>query len=219
MVLPTTQVATTFGRVMGFNSIAITSFSEAGADVNSTGGVIPFALGPSGGGSNQACVFANPAAGLDVAPCNGPVQGNFGFLDIALYGNDSLGTPVQCGGDTQGNLAANLALGADHELETYNGGTDTVRGDDDYCPIFTALPNQVPTQTGGSSVGLENGLFRGTLSVEGRLMCKGSLSTDTSGETGRFGFESQSCTDILNNFPEKLDNTPLWAYLGPRCCG
>lgn len=215
VVLPTSQVSTAFGKIWGVNSIGISSTAEAGADLNSSGAVIPFALGPTGGGSNQACLYANPTDNLNIPPCNGPVEGNFGLLDIALYGNDSLGTPEQCGGDTQGNLAANIALGADHELTKWTGAGDTVRNDDTYCPIFTALPNEVPTQTGGSNTGLENGFFRGTLAVEGRLMCKGTLSTDTSEEIGRFGFESSACTDVLNNFPEEMDDTPLWIYLDP----
>jgi hypothetical protein len=178
--------------------------------------VIPFALGPTGAGSSQACIFANPTDVLDVEPCNGPTEGNFGFLDISLYGNDDplVGTTTKCTGDTQGRLATNIIVGADHEHGKYTLG-DTIRNDTTMCPISTALPNEVPTQTGGSATGLDNGLFRGINSPlgEGRLMCKGSLSSTTSGEGQRFPRESESCADILNNLPEELDNTPLWEYL------
>ncbi|HKX75319.1 MAG TPA: pilus assembly protein TadG-related protein, partial [Acidimicrobiia bacterium] len=122
VVLPTSQVDTAFGGGIGWNSIAITSDAEAGADLNSSSDLIPFALGPTGGGSSQACMFANPTENLDVAPCNGPTQGNFGFLDIALYGNDTVGTSTLCTGATQSRLATNIALGYDHELTVYAAG-------------------------------------------------------------------------------------------------
>ncbi len=210
VILPTTQVDTAFGGAIGWNSIAITSDAEAGADLNSSSDVIPFAVGPTGAGSNQACLFANPTEILDVAPCNGPSEGNFGFLDIGLYGNDSLGTSTDCTGDTQGRLATNIILGADHELTRYQTG-DPIRNDRIFCPIFTALPNEVPTQTGGSNVGLEDGFFGSQLGVEGRLRCKDGDAS----EQFRFPKDSEACIDILNVYPENLDDTPLWDYLRP----
>jgi Flp pilus assembly protein TadG len=218
VVLPTTQVSTTFGRVLGINTIGISSFSEAGADLNSTSDVIPFALGPLGGGASQSCIFSNPNNGLDTAPCNGPTGGNFGFLDIAHYGNPELGTTDTCMADTQGRLARNITLGADHELTTYSPG-DTIRNDATYCPIFTALPNEVTTNPGGSATGLENGFFYGSNLSEGRLLCKGSLSTDTTEENLRILKESSSCVSVkpsgAGSYPEFLDNTPLWEFIDP----
>ena len=214
VVLPTTQVDTAFGGVIGWNSIAITSTAEAGADLNSSSDVIPFAVGPTGAAATQSCLFANPTDNLNVAPCNGPTQGNFGFLDIALYGNASMGTTTDCSGDTQGRLATNIALGSDHEMTKYNAG-DTIRNDRTYCPITTAMPNEVPTQTGGSNTGLENGFFRGINGWEGRLMCKDGDSN----EDNRFPRTSGACTGVLNNFSELVDHTPLWNYLDPNGYG
>jgi Flp pilus assembly protein TadG len=226
VLLPTTSMNTTFGRVIGTSSININAFSEAGADLNSTGDVIPFALGPSASVSSQACLFANPTDNLNVAPCNGPTEGNFGFLDIALYGNSEMGTTTRCSGDTQGRLATNLALGSDHELGIWNTG-DPIRNDTSFCPVFTAQPNQVPTQTGGSNTGLEDGFFRGinpNPTAEGRLACKDGDAA----EIHRFPKTSLgSCVNVLNNFPEALDNSPLWDYLtsgapsfaGSACAG
>ncbi len=214
VLLPTTAMNTTFGRVIGTASININAFSEAGADLNSTGDVIPFALGPAASASSQACLFANPTDNLNVAPCNGPTEGNFGFLDIALYGNSEMGTIPQCSGDTQGRLATNLAIGSDHELAIWNTG-DPVRNDTNFCPVFTAQPNEVPTQTGGSNTGLEDGLFRGinpNPTAEGRLACKDGDAN----EIHRFPKTSLgTCVTVLNNFPEELDNSPLWDYLLP----
>ncbi|MGQ0848913.1 MAG: pilus assembly protein TadG-related protein [Actinomycetota bacterium] len=212
--LPTTQVPTSFGRVLGTTSIDISSMAEAGADIQSSSDVLPFALGPTGTGGSQACLFANPTANLDVAPCNGPVQGNFGFLDISLYGNDIFPTITKCTGDTQGNLATNLALGTDHELSIWQLG-DPVHNDRLECEIFTAQPNEVLTQTGGSNTGLENGLFKGINSplAEGRLVCKDGDPE----EIGRIPKTSGgACVDVVNNFPEFVDDTPLWNFLtGP----
>lgn len=215
VVLPTTQVATTFGRVLGVTSIGISSTAEAGADVNTSSDVIPFALGPTGAGGTQACMFANPTDNLDIAPCNGPVEGNFGFLDIAYYGNLTTGTTTTCTGDTQDRLAGNLILGADHPLDIWEAGPppETVRNDVAYCQaaIFTASPNEVATQTGGSNTGLENGLFYGEPSIggEGRLMCKSGSEVLPIPRT------SLACVDVANNFPQFLDSSPLWDYLNP----
>ncbi|HKZ19150.1 MAG TPA: Tad domain-containing protein [Acidimicrobiia bacterium] len=214
VLLPTTAMNTTFGRVIGTASININAFSEAGADLNSNGDVIPFALGPSASASSHACVLANSTDNLDVAPCNGPVEGNFGFLDITLYGNPEMGTGTTCSGDTQGRLATNLALGSDHELGIWNTG-DPVRNDTTFCPVFTAQPNEVPTQTGGSNTGLENGLLRGinpNPTAEGRLACKDGDPN----EIHRFPKTSVgTCVTVMNALPETLDNSPLWFYLVP----
>ena len=212
VVLPTTQVGTTFGRVLGIASIGITSFSEAGADINSSADVIPFALGPTGATGSQACLFANPTNNLNIAPCDGPAEGNFGFLDIRFYGNPTTGTPERCNGDTQGRLAGNIVLGSDHELDSYQAG-DTIKNDVDYCPIFTAQPNEVDTQTGGSNTGIENGLFNGALGAEGRVMCK------SGSEDARVPKTSLGCVDAASMFPQFLDNSPLWGYLNPSAAG
>jgi hypothetical protein len=100
-------------------------------------------------------------------------------------------------------------------LGIWLGGTDPIRNDTSFCPVFTAQPNEVPTQTGGSNTGLENGLFGGISpnpTAEGRLACKDGDAN----EIHRFPKTSLgTCVTVLNNFPETLDNSPLWDYMTP----
>jgi hypothetical protein len=216
--LPTTQVPTTFGRVLGTNSIAISSFSEAGSDINSSSDVIPFALGPTGGALDYGCL-RDTSTSIPGTLCDGPDAGNFGYLDILFYGNETLPTVETCSGSNNERLASNIALGADHELTIWDGSVADQRLDVTFCGIFTAMPNGANTQTGNVSTkkAAEGGLFgNASYNFEGRLMCKDGDPN----ERGRIEKQSTvaNCVDIFNGGgPDPgeplIDNTPLWTYL------
>lgn len=215
--MPGTDVETTFGKVIGFNSARVGAFAHATADLNQSAEVIPFAVGPTGAGSSHACLFANSSSNLNAYPCNGPVQGNFGKLDLSVYGNSTLGTVEICGNANPTlKIASNLIVGIDHILEIASSSPGTVN-DFANCPILTNPVDNLPTQTGNSANGIENGLFNGisTPSREGRLMCKGGLSSSTGGEDPSAGKVSSACVAVNNNMPENLDHTPLWEYIAP----
>lgn len=215
VLLPGTDVDTSFAALMGFSSVRVSAFAHAGVELKQSAEVWPFALGPSGTASSQVCILANSAKPLDVDPCDGPSEGNFGKLDIALYGNNKLGTPEICGNAMANTkLAVNLVVGADHAIVEI---TDPPTVDDfDNCAIFTIPVDHLYTQTGNSAGGLKNGLFSGisTPSYEGRLMCKDSFSSD---EPSTFTPDISSSCELINNQiddgGEGIDDTPLWEFI------
>lgn len=210
--MPGTDVETTFGKVIGFNSARVGAFAHANADLNQSGGVLPFAVGPTGAASSQTCLVANPATTLDVAPCNGPVEGNFGKLNVYIYNNATLGTPSDCG--TLSNtlrMATNIIVGSDHPLELASKTTPGTVDDIANCPIITNPVDHLHTLTGNSANGITDGLLMSisTPSLEGRLRCKDGDAS----EYAPAGYNSIACIAVNNTFPETLDNGPLWSYI------
>ena len=211
VVLPGTDVDTAFAPVIGIDTVRVGAFAEASLDLDQSADVLPFALGPTGAASDQACLFANSTSNLDVTPCNGPVDGNFGKLDVALYGNTTVGTPQICGNTmTTTKMGVNLVVGSDHLIEK---NFQTAGSVEDFanCPILSNPVDRLNTQTGNSANGIEDGLFTGisTPALEGRLVCKDG-DTSENPDTGKV---SSSCVDVLSAFPETVDDTPLWEFI------
>ncbi|MCI0543424.1 MAG: Tad domain-containing protein, partial [Actinobacteria bacterium] len=212
VLLPGTDVSTRFARVLGFESIRVTAFAEAQLDLDISADVLPFAVGPSGAGQNQTCLKANTTQNLDVAPCDGPDEGNFGMLDVSLYGNATYGTPEICGNAMSSTkIAVNIVMGVDHPLETAGTTAGTVN-DFSNCPFISNVVDNLATQTGNTSGGIVQGLWGGisTPTREGRITCKDGDANEGPkvSPTG-----SWPCVNVNNQIPETLDNTPLWHYL------
>jgi hypothetical protein len=221
VVLPGTDVATTFARVIGFDSISVGAFAEAGFEMDIVGGVMPFAVGPSGAGSDQACFFAGDSPLLDADPCTAGSRGNYGKLNLRTYGNDSYGTPLICSGSTAERMEINIVTGSDHPLEPEWREAGEVN-DNTNCAIITNPVDEVETWTGNAASAISRGLFRGitTPVLEGRLLCKGSLSTDQTNEDYPLGsYKSTDCETVNNTYPEALDHSPLWDYIKPGAPG
>lgn len=215
--MPDTDLPTTFGRLIGFNSILTGANAEAGIHMSSTSNVKPWAQGPAGAGADQVCLMANSnqPPQLDIKPCNGPAEGNFGKLDIALYGHPDLGTPQICGPAMSTlKMATNIIVGADHFLVEANG--NPVVNDFDHCgSILPVHVNEVRTGPGNASVGIYQGFFGGIAApdLEGLLMCKnGSAGEDSSRDPV---LNSSNCEPVHDFFPENLDDTPLWTFINP----
>jgi hypothetical protein len=223
VVLPGTDVATTFARVIGFDSIRVGAFAEAGLELDIIGGVLPFAIGPSGSGSNQACFAAGDTEVLDIAPCGSGSEGNYGKLDIRLYGNENYPTPQICSGGNGQRMITNIVAGSDHPLEPNppkptappNPVVDEVTN----CANITNPVNQFDVATGNNPTWVNDGFLQGITTppnLEGRLLCKGGKSSNTSREDYPLGsFTSTLCETVNNTHPEKLDHSPLWTYITP----
>ncbi|MDH4118663.1 MAG: pilus assembly protein TadG-related protein [Acidimicrobiia bacterium] len=193
VVLPPDTLDTSFAGVIGRDTVEVGAFAEAGQDVDATSAIVPFAFG----GGTQTCLFSNQAP-QTVPPCDGPNDGNFGYLDIFHYGNDTLGTTTNCSNASLSRLASNIALGSDHLL-AIKGASDPVVNDRLACPNRSETPNQLEVQTGTPVQELTNGLVRST-TLPARLRC-------TAG----------SCRTVRG---ASLNNTPLWSYLtGSSCPG
>ena len=215
--MPDTDLPTTFGRLIGFNSIRTGAAAEAGILSGAVASVQPWAIGPTGAAADQVCLMSNPANPLDIVPCNGPVSGNFGKLDLALYGGRPLitGTPTICGNAMPvTKMATNIVVGSDHDLEVWLSPSGPIVNDFATCSILTVRINEVRTQTGNAENGIYKGYFDGISMPEreGRLMCKGSIS-NFGVEDPLAALESKSCVRVGDAFPEDLDNTPLWSYI------
>lgn len=215
ILLPGTDVDTAFSRPLGFNLIGVGAFAEAGLELDIVGGVLPFAIGPSGAGLNQACFTAGDTSNLDTPPCGSGTEGNYGKLDLRLYGNENYGTPTICTGSNAERMSTNLTAGSDHPLEPTSKSPGVVN-DVTNCNNITNPVDSVDTWTGNAAGAVSDGLIYGSSNptLEGRLMCKGSLSTLTADEDYPLGsFESSRCEDINNNHPEDYDHSPLWDYV------
>jgi Flp pilus assembly protein TadG len=190
--LPSDAMATSFGRVVGRNTITVRAEAQAGQSSQATSSIVPFAFG----GGTLTCLYSNQAP-QTVPPCNGPNNGNFGYLDIMQYGNVDLGTTADCtNGGALARLASNIALGSDHILGTWSSGSPIVN-DLAACPNRSESPNEIQVQTGAPSDPITSGLVT---NANARLLCTGS----------------GACTTVRSR---SLNNQPLWAYLMPGKCG
>lgn len=203
VVIPTVDVDTTFGKVLGRDIIATSAFAHSQADFKEGSKVIPFALPSNIAGNSHGCLKTQGSL-LQWDVCTGPVNGNFGSLDIQVYGNVTANTVTQCGGNKNNRLVTNIARGVDHRLETQPNPAGSQKNDETLCPVFNAGPNSSPTVTGVGSA-LEPGLIEGSnvLSLDGSSY-PGRLY-DAGGYLVRNGGGSTP--------PAYLDNTPLWNFL------
>lgn len=212
VALPDNAVGTTFGKVIGFDSINVGAQAEAGVIIEASTDVIPHT--PTGSGSGEACLFANQAP-QSIPPCDGAISGFYGYLDVALYGKEnpdgSVSTPSTCNnGTTNDRIAINMTKGGDHILVEYDfGPPDAVVDDFDACPNSEEDINQVRVETGSPTDAITDGLIHGV---------SGSINGEAfSPEPGRLicGAYSTTCETIrIHN----LDHTPLWEYLVSGTC-
>ena len=205
--IPTIDVETTFGGVLGFAALRTSAQAEAEGELDS-GSILPFLLPGNAGDTTYNCLktAGNPSWG----ECEDlPSTGNFGSMDLFLYGNYVMGTAVQCSGTTNGRLLSNLARGVDHPMSLHQSGAGPGTVEPDFCPIWYAEPNMAfgqpgvgsnldPGLTVGGSVNSINGPYPGRLSRGGNLMT-------VRGPQG-------------GNPITTIDDTPLWDYLLPGVC-
>lgn len=206
--IPDRVLATTFGRVIGFGSVTTSAFTETITDIGAAGDVLPFGLPTGSAGDSHICLKSNSNGKPDtVEPCDGPTTGNFGFLSITHFGNETMETTTDCNGDNA-MIARNIAIGVDHTLVEFNTGQgdDVAICKDKDGTNFSAHPDEIWGETGNKTGVLDNGLIegvgkQGSGTFPGRLTLSAPLSYF-------------SKTTVVTGEP-KLDDTPLWAYIGP----
>jgi hypothetical protein len=209
--LPDNELDTTFGAVIGMTQMTVGSEAEAGEALASSSRILPNT--PLGSSGAEACLFANQAPQAE-SPCPG-VSGFYGYLDVALYGEDDLGTPSTCtNGNTNLRIAINVAKGGDHGFVTYDPGPppDPTVNDHDACPNVNEDINEMRVETGSPTGGITDGLINGVsgsingqpfTASPGRLVCDlATYSTD--------------CTSVRG---DNLDHTGLWEFLASGCPG
>jgi Flp pilus assembly protein TadG len=206
--IPIQEYETSFGRVIGLNSISHTAFAVAGLRPAGFGGVLPFAVAGTSGSGGFGCLKTNSNG--QAQPWCGSTSGNFGFLDFSQFGNEDLNTSESCGsGGFNARVRNNIAVGADHDLSIY-GSTphnttqvvDTVACN---ANPQTQQPNAANTQTGNNEDDVTEGMFyRAAAYSDGgpaRLQRSAPQLFDGNGSTvtvhGRTG----------------MDNNPLWQFI------
>jgi hypothetical protein len=164
---------TTFAKVIGFDEVITRAFAEVDTEQADSGGVMPFALPGNAANTQEICLKTGPQP--DVAPCDGPATGNFGFADFSKFGDPPAGISSVCQGGND-RLEDNIALGIDHILSTAPVyppvASDDVFEDRDACNDgnINAQPWNFDTQTGNVAQALDDGLVDVTGNgVPGRL--------------------------------------------------
>lgn len=215
--VPDDYLDTTFGAVIGLDTLIVQAEAEAASDIRSSAQIIPHT--PTGTSGSEACLFSNQAP-QTVPPCDGAASGFYGYLDAALYGDDEeLGTPSTCNnGDTNLRVAINLAKGGDHSMVEYSFGSpaDAVVNDHAACPNTNEDVNEVRVETGSPTGGITDGLIDGVsgsingeafTSSPGRIICNPVANPD--------GYSTE-CASIRG---VSLDHTGLWEFLDSGCPG
>lgn len=224
IILPTFEVDTTFGAVVGRNEIPVSAVAEAEVELGLQGSIIPFAIGPTAASASYACIFTPGFGGSNnpLDACSGAADGNFGYLMSYLYGDDQLNTPIACGSSGGLNdstrIAATMAKGADHLF-----GTDLmipgIAADQAECPNKNQFIDHVDVRTGGFASSVEVGLFTDDImGTEGRLLCKDGTGLepdwlDPALDSQNAAGSQSDCVQVNSSYSQFLDNTPLWDFI------
>lgn len=209
VVLPDDTIDTTFARVIGFDTLTIGAFAEAGQESTIRVKAIPHT--PTGASGSEGCLLSDQAP-QSVEPCSGAASGFYGYLDVALYGDDEAGTPSTCTqGDTNKRIAINMAKGSDHNLVEYQlSPPDPVVNDHASCPNLSEDVNELRVETGSPTGALTDGLFNG---VSGNI--NGQPITASPGRfTCDLANYSTLCAVVRGR---TIDHTGLWSYLTGGC--
>lgn len=218
VILPVTAVNTTFGRLLGRNTIDVNALAEAGTSLKRPGQLIPYVVGPTGAGANLGCLLEPTGGQPDHRPpeCRGPNSGNFGYMLPYLYGDPILGTPIECEPlavpPNQSTVAATFAKGADH-IYALNISVPGTANDDANCPNKNQLIDEVDVRTGSVALPTEIGALGTIHGTEGRLRCKNGGSAEPSWVTPTW--TSSACDDVNNQHDETTDSTPLFDFINP----
>lgn len=210
IILPITQVATTFGRLLGRTSIDVNAFAEAEVEIKRPGQLIPFVVGPTGANANLKCLY-EPPGGQAAPPCDGPAAGNFGYMQPYLYGDVNLATPILCN-PNQNSISSTFAKGGDH-IYALNSSVPGVANDRVHCANKNQLIDEIDVRTGDPRGPVEVGALEQIYGTEGRLRCKDGDSAEPSWINP--SWTSGACTSVNGNHAESLDSVALWTFIDP----
>lgn len=215
--LPIQSVQTTFGRVIGFNSLETNAFAEALYRSTGSGSIsFPSGLFNGSSGGTEFCVKSGTSGGGD--SCGVGTTGDFGNFQPYFYVEAAPGNPnsICTSGNQTNPLAQAMAEGIDHPFGiNYDPGppdNEVVNGDS--CPGTPGplLPNSVDSGGGYSNNDITNGLVAGITwdgTYDGRL--------NESRITGSLLFPPwstwQNAAGGATIYGVDIDNRPLWSYI------
>lgn len=183
-----------FGAVVGVNQLRTSAFAHVNIDTgNAAGDIIPFGLPPSAGGP-EVCLKTSPAP-HPAPPCDGPDEGNFGFLDFKRY------QLVSNPGCNSNWVDWNIQNGVDHlpsigwppAADQFPGAQHEFRNPDSVCANINGRPDRTEEQN-GSSNNLDAGLV------------------GTPGDPGRLAIVPAGWP-TLTTMGMALDDRPLWDFI------
>ena len=188
--VPDQFVQTSFGQVLGVDQLQSTASAIARIGTRGNGGILPFGVLAGASTGSSICLRDNSSP---EPPCDTGDQGNYGAIESPHFGNQFIGTPVNCNGSPKKDvLSNNIAAGVDHPLVT---DPDGVGANEilDQCTA-PAAPDTINTFQ-GISQGLEEGLVGASvpIGIPGRLRQGGNAKRTIHGNP--------------------LDDRPLWTYL------
>ena len=199
--IPDQDTDTTFGAILGVDTLTTSAFAEATLTVNPGGKLLPFGLFSGNGSGTEACLKDTSGPALP-PPCDGPTIGQFGPFDVYKY-EPGAGF---CS-STNNVFIYSVGLGIDHPMSSYE--PDYVLGnpearEDCVAGVPVPVPNTVRGGTGNKIPLLSKGLLEGDTVVghtfSGRLASPGSGATIDTGTA------------------YEVNNQPIWQWFRPGYC-
>ncbi len=199
--VPPQTYQTAFAKLAGINSIGHTAFAVVSIEGPSGGGGVLPVIAEASAGSYQ-CLKVG-ASNVPDDQCNDNAGGNFGLANFASWGNEGMGTAIDCSGDGKSRMSNHLAMGIDHDVSRHGFAPHnaTMVVDTSSCGTIPAS-NAVDTITGNVPNWVGNGIIDGDMFSDGRparLRRVGGLDW----------FE----TTTIGN--KTVDDTPLWEFIDP----
>lgn len=195
--LPDVDVETGFGGVLGRDVITTSATAVVRLGLSQSGDVLPFGLPSGAAGSGEVCLKQGPSP-IPAPPCDGPVTGNFGFLDITRFGNEdpAFMTFTDCNSNI---VAENISVGVDHRLDAASTDPTTTLIDRDACQdgAFDSRPDTLEAKPGSGNE-LHPGFIAGT--------------TGSNPVVGRL---TRTPYPTINWAGNLVDDKPLWEFIDP----
>jgi hypothetical protein len=217
--LPVIEVEAVFAQVLGVDGYESSAFAEVGIyNPRDVGGVLPFAVAAASVSLAEICLKADSQGSLP--QCDGGTTGNYGRLDLSVFG--FLNAPEDCAGtgDADEPLAINTAQGLDHYLALsptpipspiYTDATECMTDKDDD-------PNEADTQTGNAASGFNAGL----IGFDGESVGSATLPTGLQGRLMGIHPSLDAAYDVgatntvqVSDDGRAVEDVPLWFFLTP----
>lgn len=221
--LPDQLVNTSFGGVIGFNSLSTRAEATVTLLGDAAGGALPFAI-RGNAGSGEVCLDTGPNP---EDPCDGNESGSFGNIAPPLFGNEALNTSPSCSSQSSANnfVPESIAMGIDHILWEFTG---TAWGNAGWDPDDNTSNNDVRSNSdthldecidvGESIAKAKDGVPINTVYIDTGNSTKDDVTEGMITGTGFSDGKDARLTRTTNGVTREvhgyeLDNNALWDFL------
>jgi hypothetical protein len=201
--VPIQSSPTTFGRVIGFNSVDVSAAAEAERNTNwGGGGDFPSGVLSGTNAGSTICIKTGTGSASHES-CGSPSTGDFGNFKPYFYSQVDGSLASLCvSGEQNWSMSRAMADGIDHQFSGYNLVTPNPRINGQWCQTSGVpgppFPNMVDSAAGYANADITNGLIAGgtwPTNYTGRL----TRGPYVYGTASVYGFQ--------------IDNRPLWDYI------